>query len=214
MKKQKYYVVWQGVRPGIYNDWETAKKQISGFPGAQYKSYPTRQEAEVAFKSAPDFYSGPITKSVRNTGGSIATLIQQGLVIKNSICVDAACSGNPGDLEYRGVETATGKEIFRIGPLAMGTNNLGEFLAIVHAAALFELKGNSETVIYTDSRTAIAWIRQKNIKTTLQKSEVNKDLFALVERGLTWLKTHTIQNRIIHWDTPGWGEIPADFGRK
>ena len=83
--------------------------------------------------------------------------------INESLAVDAACSGNPGDMEYRGVYTATGQEIFHIGPLKEGTNNVGEFLALVHGLALLQQKG-SDLPIYSDSRNAISWVKKRNAK--------------------------------------------------
>jgi len=55
-----------------------------------------------------------------------------GQFIIPSISVDAACAGNPGILEYQGVNTATKEVLFKRGPFPVGTVNLGEFLAIVH----------------------------------------------------------------------------------
>ena len=46
---QKYYVIWQGHQTGIFTDWTTCKRHIDGYPGARYKSYKTRLEAEQAF---------------------------------------------------------------------------------------------------------------------------------------------------------------------
>ena len=70
-------------------------------------------------------------------------------VTADAWAVDAACSGNPGPMEYRGIDLATGAVVFHYGPVH-GTNNIGEFLAIVHALALMEQKGIRKT-IYSDS---------------------------------------------------------------
>ena len=128
--------------------------------------------------------------------------------------MDAACSGNPGDMEYRGVFTDTGEEIFRQGPFKKGTNNIGEFLAIVHALALLKKMGDEQRIIYTDSRTALAWIRNKKVKTVLKKDRSNAIIFELIARAIKWLENNTYKNQIIKWNTKEWGEIPADFGRK
>ena len=64
--------------------------------------------------------------------------ISRDLIIKESIAVDAACSGNPGNMEYRGVYTKTKEQIFHQGPFPQGTNNIGEFLALVHGLAFFK----------------------------------------------------------------------------
>ena len=127
--------------------------------------------------------------------------------------VDAACAGNPGPVEYRGVELMSGRELFRIGPLQGGTNNLGEFLAIVHALALQKQMGVS-LPIYSDSVSGMAWVRRRQIKTTLTPNAANTKLFELLHRAMQWLNTNSYSQPILKWDTPRWGEIPADFGRK
>jgi ribonuclease HI len=134
-------------------------------------------------------------------------------IILNSLSVDASCLGNPGVMEYRGVYTATGREVFRVGPFREATNNAGEFLALVHGLALL-LREQSPLPIYSDSTTAMAWVRNVRCKTKLQRSEVNRPLFDLIDRAETWLQTHRYGTRILKWDTERWGEIPADFGRK
>ena len=212
MKGQKYYVVWKGLQPGVYRSWDEAKKQIQGVQGARYKSYKSASEAQEAFKNG---YEAPSHgNQLSGKGMDINQLISSGLVIANSICVDAACSGNPGDLEYRGVETVSGKQLFHVGPLTYGTNNIGEFLAIVHAAAAFKNSGRKDVTIYTDSITAIAWVRDKKVKSKLPRIPENRELFDLVDRALRWLDLNSIPNPVKHWNTPDWGEIPADFGRK
>lgn len=134
-------------------------------------------------------------------------------IITESIAVDAACSGNPGLLEYRGVYVADGIEIFHVGPLEDGTNNIGEFLAIVHALALLK-NDNKNTPIYSDSVNAIKWVARKKCNTKLERTERNRPIFELIERAEKWLKTNSYSNPIIKWETADWGEIPADFGRK
>ena len=128
-------------------------------------------------------------------------------------CVDAACSGNPGPMEYRGVDLITRKQIFHFGPI-QGTNNIGEFLAIVHAAALMKQKGITGVTIYSDSVSALAWVRNKKAKTQLAYSEKTAKALELVARAETWLRNNPDLPQIVKWDTNEWGEIPADFGRK
>ena len=131
----------------------------------------------------------------------------------NSISVDAASSGNPGKMEYRGVDTKTKKELFKQGPFDQATNNIGEFLAIVHALALIK-KLNSDKIIYTDSLTALSWIKKKICNTKLDRTEINEPVFELVDRAINWLKMNNYKTVIVKWETKAWGEIPADFGRK
>lgn len=206
-KKSKYYVVWDGINPGIYRSWNDCKQQITGYPGAKYKSYSSLAEAQEAFAGRFGDHIG-IKKNK-----PARTLDQKGIIWK-SISVDAACSGNPGKMEYRGVDTRTKTELFRKGPFLRGTNNLGEFLALVHALALLQKEGKPKIPIYTDSKTAMAWVRNKKVKTTLERDQYNIPMFDLVDRALIWLKKNTYNNPIIKWNTKLWGEIPADFGRK
>ena len=127
--------------------------------------------------------------------------------------VDAACSGNPGPMEYQCIDLATGEQVFHFGPIH-GTNNIGEFLAVVHALALMERRDIVGKAIYTDSRTALAWIRKRQCKTTLRRTPELRTLFDIIERAERWLRTHPSDIEIIKWDTERWGEVPADFGRK
>lgn len=207
MGKRKFYVVWKGHKPGIYNSWDECKTQINGFTGAVYKSFEDKTIAEKAFKSKPHLYMG------NNKANALKPDTKIGLPIKNSISVDAACSGNPGILEYQGVQTANKKLLFHLGPFPEGTVNIGEFLALVHGLAFLK-KHNSDIPIYSDSVTAMKWVRDKKVKTKLERNSKNETLFQLVDRGIEWLKNNSYPNKIIKWETSVWGEIPADFGRK
>ncbi|MBP7238813.1 MAG: ribonuclease H family protein [Saprospiraceae bacterium] len=207
-KKQKYYVVWHGHHPGIYSSWESCQAQVKNFPNAVYKSFETKAEAENAYRQSPVFKKkAPSTQPVKASRGT-------GKIIFESISVDAACSGNPGLMEYRGVWTADRSEIFHYGPAKDGTNNIGEFLALVHALALLQKKNDATTPIYSDSRTAIAWVNRKKANTQLKPSRNNAELFDMIQRAEKWLKENQWKNPILKWETEIWGEIPADFGRK
>lgn len=127
--------------------------------------------------------------------------------------VDAACSGNPGPMEYQCIDLQTGAQIFHFGPV-QGTNNIGEFLAIVHALALMEKQGIKDKVIYSDSYNAILWVKKKKCKTTLTRNSATEQLYQIIARAEQWLMTHNVTTPIIKWETKQWGEIPADFGRK
>lgn len=130
-----------------------------------------------------------------------------------ALAVDAACSGNPGVMEFRGVIADTGTEVFRRGPYPQGTNNIGEFLALVLGLAYLK-QNNLPWNIYTDSVTALAWLRQRKCKTKLPRTPENELLFQTVAKAEAWLRANTYTTRIYKWDTEKWGEIPADFGRK
>jgi ribonuclease HI len=210
-KKQKYYVVWDGNNPGIYDSWAECQLQIKGYPGAKYKSFKTKAEATQAFRDGFGSHIG--TKKTKSKSAKIIAKSNPD-IIQHSLSVDAACSGSPGILEYRGVWTDTSQQVFHVGPFPYGTNNVGEFLALVHGLSLLQKKNMPDMPIYSDSRTAMAWVRNKHVKTTLVKNETTKQLYQLVERALKWLENSTFKNPILKWQTDKWGEIPADFGRK
>ena len=207
--ENKFYVVWVGVKPGVYTSWKDCQKQTKGFEGARFKSFPNQAQAEYAFKDNMWKYLGK--KSAAATKAKPGNL---GVgIIQDSISVDAACSGNPGDMEYQGVFTKTGERIFYNGPYPDATNNIGEFLAIVHALALLKQQ-DKNMPIYTDSKTAMSWVKNKHAKTKLEHTTRNNEVFDLIQRAEVWLKTHSWDIPIYKWDTENWGEIPADFGRK
>lgn len=209
MAKKKFYVVWQGRNTGVYNTWEECKKQVDGYAQAKYKSFTSKSLAENAFKEGYESFLGTKKTDVKK----VKTVDSDTKPIWQSISVDASSMGNPGIMEYRGVQTDTGKEIFR-RKYGLGTNNIGEFLAIVHALALFKQK-NIDLPIYTDSKIAMSWVQKKVCKTTLEQNEKTKYLFEDIAKAITWLENNDYSHiQLVKWDTKNWGEIPADFGRK
>lgn len=212
-KKKKFYVVWAGHKPGVYATWADCQAQTKGFSGAEFKSFESLAAAQEAFKhSYEDSLAGTKT-SPKTSKAKQASLGLHGDPIADSYSVDAACAGNPGVLEYQCVHTDTKELIFKQGPFAQGTNNIGEFLAIVHALALCKQKDLDYT-IYTDSKIAMGWVKRKKCNTQLKKSAANAELYDLIQRAETWLKENSYGNAILKWETKVWGEIPADFGRK
>ncbi len=209
MPKQKFYVVWEGHKPGIYKTWEECKKQVNGFPQAQYKSFDSMAAAELAFKGS---YWKFVQKS--ETSPKPMGKAPRSAIVRESVAVDAACSGNPGDMEYQGVWTADGRKLFHVGPLEDGTNNIGEFLAIVHALAMLKAQGKPNLPIYSDSKIAQGWVKKGKCNTKLEATGRNGAIFDLIERAEKWLAANKISNPILKWETESWGEIPADFGRK
>ncbi|MDR0893978.1 MAG: ribonuclease H family protein [Prevotellaceae bacterium] len=211
--KQKYYVVWEGIEPGIYDSWTACQEQIKGYTHARYKSFGSRKEAEEAYSSPPLAEPSLSNSKSPNSKSPNSKLSDSKLPYDdNSLAVDAACSGNPGKMEYRGVHVASRQEVFHYGPI-YGTNNIGEFLAIVHGLALMEQKG-IKMPIYSDSVNAINWVKQKKCKTQLPRNAKSEALFQIIERAEAWLKAHRVTTPVIKWETAVWGEIPADFGRK
>jgi ribonuclease HI len=206
VQKTKFYVVWKGRKTGIFTTWEDCSAQVTGFTGAQYKAFENRRAAERAFL-------GSYKKYVGKPASSGEWLLTPNPPVAESYCVDAACSGSPGRLEYRGVHTRTGEIVFHEGPFQNGTNNVGEFLALVHALAWLKQEGIPAPV-YSDSGTAIAWLKAKKCKTNLIPDGHNALLFELIARAERWLAENERINPVLKWDTEAWGEIPADFNRK
>jgi ribonuclease HI len=207
MPEKKYYVVWKGKKPGVYDNWKECEAQVKGVDGAVYKSFPGAEAARHAFSGNPKDYV-----KRRVTAQKLQSRIV-GSPVLESLSVDAACSGNPGAMEYRGVDTKSGIQLFHKGPFPLGTNNIGEFLGIVHALAYLQKTG-STLPVYTDSRTALKWVKDKTVKTKLPRNTKTEALFELLDRAVSWLNTHEYPNKIMKWETEKWGEIPADFGRK
>lgn len=209
--RRKFYVVWQGLSPGIYDSWEEARAQVEGFAGARYKSFPDIESATAAFRGS---YEDQATLLIAMARRRPAELFADPQIRREAIAVDGACSSNPGPMEYRGVMVGSGQQVFHVGPLDGGTNNIGEYLALVHALALLDKQGDHTTPIYSDSRTALSWLRRRHSNTKLEPTARNAKVFELLERADRWVATHQILNPVLKWDTDSWGEIPADFGRK
>lgn len=224
-KKQKYYVVWQGKQPGIYTDWDTCREQVAGVQGAQYKGFDTMAEAEAAIKlpygsvvrvenAERRVESGKSTVLFIDNDGMTAIRpdAQPPLPVLDALAVDAACSGNPGIMEYQGIYIPTRTRVFHY-QAPKGTNNIGEFLAIVHGLSYLK-KHHLDQIIYSDSVNAMSWVRQKVCKSKLPDDASTAELWDFVHRAEQWLRSNTYTTEIRKWDTDRWGEIPADFGRK
>lgn len=220
-KKQKYYVVWVGNEPGVYDNWADCEKQIKGVAGARYKSYESRSLAEDAFKVGPELAASMVEKQTK--GECLLTVDEMGMTvvrpdaagpkpILDAIAVDAACSGNPGVMEYQGVYVASRTQLFHY-KAPVGTNNIGEFLAIVHGLAFLK-KNNMPQILYSDSVNAINWVRAKQCRTKLALTPETAHLYEVIRRAEAWLHNNSYSTEIRKWDTDNWGEIPADFGRK
>ncbi|MDH7446241.1 ribonuclease H family protein [Aquimarina sp. 2201CG14-23] len=209
-KKEKFYVVWEGHRPGIYTKWDDCKAAVKGYASAKYKSFESFDMAKKAYNGDYEDYKGKSKPKASLTDEQLSKIGEPNLY---SIAVDAASSGNPGKMEYRGVDTQTEKQLFHQGPFPQGTNNIGEFLALVHGLAYLKKKG-SDRILYTDSRIAMGWVKKKTCKTKLKRNAKNNEMFDLVDRAILWLKENKYTTVIVKWETKAWGEIPADFGRK
>ncbi|MDE5976103.1 MAG: ribonuclease H family protein [Muribaculaceae bacterium] len=218
---KKYYVVFNGRNPGVYDNWDDAKMQIENFNGARFKGYASPGEAAEAFRKSTGNADNADLGRFLAAAGNARPLPKAGQpdymtipeVDLDAWAVDASCLGNPGKMEYQGVELMTGRTLFRIGPFDDATNNIGEFLAIVHAMALMHREGKYHN-IYSDSVSGMAWVRTHKVKTQLKPTPRNGKVFELMARAVTWLNSHTFPAKVLKWQTERWGEIPADFGRK
>lgn len=203
--KKKYYVVWKGKKQGIYDSWAACQEQVSGVADAKFKSFESLQEAQRAYQGAYQDFVGKNKKVVPQ---------KINIPYTECICVDAACNAQTGEMEYRGVHYPSGKLLFHKKGFQDATNNVGEFLAVVHALA-FEKQHQINLPIYSDSKTALSWLKQKKCKTKQVKTCKNKELFEIISRAEKWLLENDYSHiPVLKWDTENWGEIPADFGRK
>ncbi|MGY4690577.1 ribonuclease H1 domain-containing protein [Salibacterium sp. K-3] len=199
--KKKYYVVWKGRNPGIYESWPACEKQVKGYPGASFKSFPSKAEAEKAFNSGSDDQPTAAPSSAASS------------YIEESISVDVGSHGNPGFVEYKGVYTKNGEIVFEHPGIEKGTNNLGEFLAVVHALQYLQ-EQDSDMPVYSDSDTAILWVKRRKANSSLARTAETEEIWELVQKAEAWLRHNNPRNRILKWDTKAWGEIKADYGRK
>lgn len=208
--KKKFYTVWAGRIPGVYRSWEECQDQVNGFENAVYKAFPSEEEAEDAFKHASKDYIGV---NQRQTNLNTSELLSIGKPIENSICVDGAWNTVTNVTEYQGVIYPQNSKLFHAGPFSAGTNNIAEFLAIVHALTICQ-NNPSFKVIYSDSKTAISWIKNRKAATKIAHTDANNQIIAILRRAEEWLIKNTYQVPVLKWETAAWGENPADFGRK
>ena len=145
-KGGKYYVVWVGVEPGVYDSWEEAQEQVANYPGAKYKSFRYQDEAIAAYRNQSDENLDILVSLAEREKPRIVDYSAFPEIDLTAMAVDASCLGNPGRMEYQGVDVATGEKIFRIGPFDDATNNIGEYLALVHALALTHKQGIARTI--------------------------------------------------------------------
>lgn len=178
MAKSKFYVVWQGHKTGIFTDWPTCSKQVMGAAGAKYKSFPTRAEAEAAFKNGPAARgSSPNKKSAGTPAKSDAKKPVKPNSVKTYtadeiaslpgdtfIYTDGGCEPNPG-------EAGSGMAIYRDGKIdelwyglynPAGTNNTAELNALHHALmiAKAEISKARSVTILCDSKYSIQCVTQ------------------------------------------------------
>ncbi len=208
---KKYYVVWEGKKKGIFHSWNECQKSIQGFSGAKYKSFPSLAMAKEALSKPYTEYYG---KKVFKAQISEKELEKIGKYEENSLSVDAACNMKTRIMEFQAVNTKTKEEEFYLGPFEDGTNNIGEFLALYYGIRYLLKNPSKGKIIYSDSVTAMKWVRDAFANTKAQRTEKNKELFKMIDQAENWLKNNQHDIEVRKWQTKYWGEIPADFGRK
>ena len=201
---KKFYVVWQGRKTGIFNDWATCKQQIEKFSGAQYKSFPTLDEAQEAFSgssssnSTAKSASGTTasgTKKRSNTNGVKTYTAKEidAMDMNTKIYTDGGCEPNPG-------KAGSGIAVYRdeiIDELwyglfnSYGTNNTAELNALHYAMRIadHESKQGKSIAIFCDSKYSIQCITQwaagwqkkgwKKPSGEIKNLELIKQMFAL-----------------------------------
>lgn len=200
----KFYVIWEGKKKWIFSSREECKDFVVGYRNARYKAFKTKEQAQQAFENGYEMYYQAKPKEQWKT--------EDIPFERNSIAVDAACSGNPWKLEYQWIDLVTEKTIF-YEKFPLGTNNIGEFLAIVHGL-IYLKKHKSDKAIYSDSKHAMKWVKEKKCKTQLENIKQTKKLFEIIKRAEGWLENNEYKNKILKRHTEERGEIPADFGNK
>jgi len=205
--ENKFYVVRKWKKIWIFDSRDECKESVNWFSDAKYKSFESKEDAETALQEWWEKYY-----EVKKTTKKVEVKHEDIPFFAESIAVDAACSGNPWEMEYRGIDLQTGDEIFHEN-FKIWTNNIWEFLAIVH---WLNYLWDDNRVIYSDSRIAISWVNQWKCKTKINTNESSdfSRLLEMVERAEKWLKENGIKHKILKWNTEDRGEIPADFGRK
>ncbi len=221
MAKKNFYVVLKGHEIGIFKTWSECLTAVNGYSGALYKGFGTEEDIlnDIQFKEIYNLLGNKKTTSKSETiKNNDKSAVKE--YIEDSIAVDGACSGNPGLGEYQCVSVETEEVIFHHSEFENTTNNIMEFLALVEVLKYtLKLQKKDRKIIYTDSITAMAWVRNRKAKSTLEKLRGNEDSFLAIQRDEKWLKDNDddlklVESLITKWDTKKWGEIPADFGRK
>ena len=203
----KFYVVRKWKKTWIFDSRDKCKESLNWFSDAKYKSFENEEDAKIALKEWWEKYY-----EIKKVSQKVEVKHEDIPFFTESIAVDAACSGNPGEMEYRWIDLQTWDEIFH-EKFQIGTNNIWEFLAIVHG---LKYLWDDNRVIYSDSRIAISRVNQWKCKTKIntdERADFDK-VFKAIEWAEKWLKENWIKHKILKRNTENWWEIPADFGRK
>jgi len=192
---KKFYVVWRGVKTGVFHDWPTTHALVDGFAGAQYKSFPTLSEAEAAFRGgAPARGSAATTTS---TPRVVRTDHADAVAASDTVIFcDGACDPNPG-------KAGSGMAVYRAGELdslwygaynPTGTNNTAELNALLQALMLAstEIQAGKTVQVRSDSsyglnavtKWAAGWKKRgwRKADGEIKNLEIIQELYALYQQ--------------------------------
>jgi ribonuclease HI len=145
MSRKTHYAVLRGRRPGIYTEWagaQGAEAQVKGFPGARYRGFATREEAERWLK-LPD--PAPAQRPTSREPGEPPPETD-GIVI----FTDGSCRSNPGPGGYGAIVREDGRQRELSGGFQRTTNNRMELMACIAALRNVEA-GGAPVTVYSDS---------------------------------------------------------------
>lgn len=126
----------------------------------------------------------------------------------SGIATDGAHSTKERLTRFRAVDLSSGSELFREST-GNWTNNVGEFLGIVAVVKYIIEHPGTPRVIYSDSKTAITWYRDRRTASARHCPALLK-----AEIFLKVMDEKIRDIRLEYWDNRLWGENPADFGNK
>lgn len=127
------------------------------------------------------------------------------------LAVDASTINHvrgPGKSVYRGVDIASGLEVFHYGPYEHITSNAAEFLALVEGLKHLSKLGDCSTPIYSDSQVAILWVTVYGHSRV--QTPISHYTSILLFEAEAWLRGEDV-SRVYKWDTKSWGINPADL---
>ena len=213
----KVYIIFAPLEwKGIYYTWEDCKGALDRCRGQghSFSSFKKLTDAQEALRCGT--LRSYKEKKAKTKAWLDPALPADCRVQLPCLVVDAACSGYPGPVEYRGVVLPEEYEAFRCGPYVSGTNNIGEYLAIVTGLRWLE-QNTLSFPLYSDSRCAIGWVKgHGNCNSHLET--IGPELTDLVARAERWVhsspNSRKLTQRVRKWETVRWGEVPADYGNK
>lgn len=213
MAKNKFYVVWKGRDTGIFTSWSEVNELIKGFSGAEYKSYADQETAELEFSLGSP-------KGRSNDENHTTTKLKEEPSDDHKapdhecLTVDGSYLGGKKIMQYRCVWNQSKEEVFSTKPIEGGNQNIAEFLALVGAMKYRVSTKQYDLHIYSDSQTALSWVRNCKIKSSYDLSQLDEVVQERIYGALKFIAKSGVRKNLYKWDSALWGDIPADYGRK